>query len=58
LIHLGADGFFEFRKTWDAVGFPFDNPLCDEEGKITTDFRVPWIRRNATLFLFDPQAEH
>jgi|ERR1051325_11519412 hypothetical protein len=55
-VDLGADGFWEFRKKWDALNYCGDNPLCDEEGKISTEYRVPWIRRNVALFCYYPQA--
>ena len=54
LLHdLGADGYFEFTKKWDALDFHGDGALSDEQGVISWKYRVPWIRENVLLFSFD-----
>jgi Domain of unknown function (DUF4375) len=47
----GKEGFLKWQNLWDALEFRGDNPLFEYE-KVTTRYRVPWIRKNVELFKF------
>jgi len=45
------EGFLKWMEVWAALNYRGDNPLFDYE-LVTKLYRVPWIRKNADLFVF------